>query len=93
MSRKAWDEVFGPCRSRKPAYAWPLANHARVIKARQHRNGWNRLHWSEIARIMVLDGIRGSRGEPPNANSVRQVWDRVVQDKEKREARKVESGG
>ena len=39
---------------------------------------------------MALEGILGSRGEPPNANSVRRVWDRVVRDKERREARKAE---
>ena len=43
MSRKEWDEIFDPCRSREPVYAWLLANHAKVIKARQHRNGWNGL--------------------------------------------------
>ena len=90
MSRKEWDEVFDPCRSREPVYAWLLANHAKVIKARQYRNGWSGMQWSEIARIMVLEGILGSRGEPPNANSVRRVWDRVVQDKEGRDARKAE---
>ncbi len=89
MSRKEWDEVFDPCRSREPVYAWLLANHAKVIKARQHRNGWNGLQWGEIARIMALEGILGSRGEPPNANSVRRVWDRVVRDKEERDARKA----
>ncbi len=87
MSRKEWDEIFYPCRSRKPVDTWPLANHVKVIKARQHRNGWNGLQWGEIARIMALDGILGSRGEPPNANSVRRVWDRVV-----REARRAERG-
>jgi hypothetical protein len=29
----------------------------------------------------------GSRGEPPNADSVRRVWNRVCRDKEEREAR------
>ena len=93
MSRKEWDKIFDPSRSREAVYAWLLANHAKVIKARQHRNGWNGMQWSEIARIMVLDGILGSRGEPPNANSVRRVWDRVVRDKEKRDARKAENSG
>ncbi len=43
MCRKEWDEIFDPCASREPVYAWLLANHAKVIKARQHRNGWNGL--------------------------------------------------
>jgi hypothetical protein len=33
-----------------------------------------------------MDGVTGSRGNPPNANSVRRVWDRVCQDKEERNA-------
>jgi hypothetical protein len=49
-------------------------NYRPVERARQHRNGWNRMHWDEIARIMVLAGVKGSRGDPPNANSVRRVW-------------------
>ncbi len=92
LSRKEWDEIFDPCRSREPVYAWLLANHAKVIKARQYRNGWSGMQWSEIARIMVLEGILGSRGEPPNANSVRRVWERVVRDKEGQDARKAEGG-
>ena len=90
LSRKEWDEIFDPCRSREPVYAWLLANHVKVIKARQYRNGWSGMQWSEIARIMALEGILGSRGELPNANSVRRVWERVVRDKEKRDARKAE---
>jgi hypothetical protein len=86
LSRKEWDQIFDPCLGREPVYAWLLANHAKVARARQHRNGWNGMHWAEIARIMELDGVKGSRGEPPNANSVRRVWDRVCRDKEEREA-------
>jgi hypothetical protein len=77
LSRREWDEMFDPCRWREPVYAWLLANHAKVVKARQPRNGWNGMKWEEIARIMALDGVVGSRGDPPNANSVRRVWDRV----------------
>ena len=88
MSKKELAEMFDPCRWREPVYAWLLANHAKVIRARQHRNGWNGLHWQEIARIMELEGIKGSRGDPPNANSVRRVWGRVCDDMEKQKARK-----
>jgi hypothetical protein len=80
------DRILDPCAWREPVYAWLLANHGKVVRARQHRNGWNRMHWAEIARIMDLDGVKGSRGEPPNANSVRRVWGRVCRDKEEREA-------
>jgi len=89
LTRKELDAMFDPCRWREPVYAWLLANYARVERARQHRNGWNRMQWDEIARIMVMDGVMGSRGDPPNANSVRRVWDRVCQDKEERDARKA----
>jgi hypothetical protein len=89
LSRREWDEMFDPCRWREPVYAWLLANHAKVVKARQPRNGWNGMEWDEIAHIMVLDGVVGSRGDPPNANSVRRVWGRVCQDKERWEERKA----
>jgi hypothetical protein len=39
--------------------------------------------------MMREDGVVGSRGEPPNANSVRRVWARVRQDKEERAAREA----
>jgi hypothetical protein len=86
LSRAELDQLSDPCRWREPVYAWLLANHARVVQARQHRNGWNGMHWAEIAEIMVMDGVKGSRDEPPNANSVRRVWARVCRDKEDREA-------
>lgn len=89
LSKRDWEEMFDPCSYREPVYAWLLANHAKVIRARQHRNGWNGLQWCEIARIMVMDNVVGSRGEPPNANSVRRVWTRVCKDKADREARKA----
>ena len=41
---------------------------------------------------MVEDGVKGSRGEPPNANSVRRVWGRVCRDKADRDAREAEHG-
>jgi hypothetical protein len=61
--------ILDPCAWRVPVYAWLLANHAKVVRARQHRNGWNRMHWAEIARIMEMEGVKGSRGDMPNANS------------------------
>lgn len=89
VSKREWDEMFDPCSYREPVYAWLLANYAKVVRAREHRNGWNRLHWDEIARIMDLEGIKGSRGDPPNANSVRRVWGRVCVDKEDPDTRKA----
>jgi hypothetical protein len=86
LSRAELDQISDPCGWREPVYAWLLANHGAVVRARQHRNGWNRMHWAEIARIMDMDGVKGSRGEPPNANSVRRVWARVCRDKEDRAA-------
>ena len=45
--------------------------------------------WDEIARITVIDVVVGSRGAPPNANSVLRVWDRVCQNKEEQDGRKA----
>ena len=84
-SQREIDDIMDPCRWREPVYAWLWANWEQVAKARMHQNRWNRLHWQQITRIAELDGIKGSRGEPPNANSVRRVWDRVVRDLERQE--------
>jgi hypothetical protein len=86
LNRKELDQILDPCAWREPVYAWLLANHAKVVRARQHRNGWNGMHWAEIVRIMEMEGVNGSRGEPPNADSVRRLWGRVCRDKEEREA-------
>jgi CelD/BcsL family acetyltransferase involved in cellulose biosynthesis len=59
MSRKELDQILDPCAWREPVYAWLLANHAKVVRVRQHRNGWNRMHWAEIARIMEVEGVKG----------------------------------
>ena len=92
LSRAELDQISDPCGWREPVYAWLLANHGAVVRARQHRNGWNRMHWAEIAGIMEMDGVKGSRGEPPNANSVRRVRDRVCRDQEEQAARKAADG-
>ena len=76
-----------PTSGKEPVYTWLWVNFDQVLKARTR---WDGLRWDAIARVMTEDGILGSRGEPPNANSVRRVWDRVVRDKERREARKAE---
>ena len=78
ISKAEWDDIFDPCRWREPVFAWLLANWEQVFKARTRLEMSARLEWKDIARIMELDGVKGSRGEPPNANSVRRVWDRVV---------------
>ena len=87
-TRREIAEWFDPCRLREPVYAWLWANMAQVTKARRPTVGYNPMHWSAIARIMEFEGIKGSRGEPPNANSVRRVWGRVCQDFERQEDRK-----
>jgi hypothetical protein len=69
LSRKELDRILDPCAWHEPVYAWLLANYAKVVRTRQHRNGWNRMHWAEIARIMEMEGVKGSRGDMPNANS------------------------
>lgn len=78
ISKAEWDDIFDPCRWREPVFAWLLANWEQVFKARTRLELSARLKWKDIARIAELDGVKGSRGEPPNANSVRRVWDRVV---------------
>lgn len=75
-----------PCNWREPVYAWLLANLERVLKVRYPKSR-NPMTWCEIARIMELEGVKGSRGDPPNANSVRRVWHRVCADFKARVAR------
>ncbi len=87
-TRREIAEWFDPCRIREPVYAWLWANRAQVAKARRPTVGYSPLHWSAIARIMEFEGIKGFRGEPPNANSVRRVWGRVCRDFERQESRK-----
>ena len=89
-TRRLVAALSDPCNWRKPVYAWLLANHDRVLVA---RTSWDGLSWEAIAQVMTEDGILGSRGELPNANSVRRVWDRVVRDKEKRDAWDAEQAG
>ena len=89
-TRRLVAALSDPCNWRKPVYAWFLANHDRVLVA---CTSWNGLSWEAIAYVMTEDGILGSRGDPPNANSVRRVWDRVVRDKEDREAWDAELAG
>jgi hypothetical protein len=89
LTKREIDKMFDPCRWREPVYAWLWANFLKVCRASTPRNGWNGLRWDEIAKIMKMDGVVGSRGDPPNANSVRRIWDRVWRDKE-REAKAEE---
>ena len=90
VTRRLVAALNDPTSGKEPVYTWLLVNFDQVLKARTR---WDGLRWDSIARVMVEDGIVGSRGEPPNANSVRRVWDRVVRDKEKRDARKTEQSG
>ena len=86
ISRAEWDQILDPCQWREPVYGWLLANWEQVAKARTSSAERSRMEWKEIARIMELDGVKGSRGEPPNANSVRRVWQRVVRGLEGQQA-------
>ena len=90
VTRRLVAALNDPASGKEPVYTWLLVNHDQVLKARTR---WDGLRWDAIARVMVEDGILGSRGEPPNAISVCRVWNRVVRDKEKRDARKAERGG
>jgi hypothetical protein len=81
--------AFAAAVRHEPVYEWLLANHAEVERLRTRRDRL-RLQWETIALIMAEDGVIGSRGAPPNANSVRRVWKRVSRDKIARDARKAE---
>jgi hypothetical protein len=75
---------------REPVFCWLWVNYDQVHQVRYWQGGRvARIGWEGIAQMMRDDGVVGSRGEPPNANSVRRVWARVCQDKEKRAAREA----
>lgn len=49
--------------------------------------------WYGIGQVAALDGIKNSRGDPPNANSMRRVWVRVCREiKEDRKRKAVPAG-
>ncbi len=75
---------------REPVFCWLWVNFDQVHQVRYWQGGrLARIGWEGIAQMMREDGVVGSRGEPPNANSVRRVWARVCQDKEERAAREA----
>lgn len=74
------DPAFG----RKPVYAWLVTNHEEVEKLRAR---CDRPFWETIAKLMAEDGVIGTRGAPPNGNSIRRVWKRVCRDNAARDAR------
>lgn len=75
-----------PFNGREPLFCWLWANHTLVADMRQR---WDAIGWDSIAQVAALDGIKGSRGEPPNANSTRRVWGRVCREVEEDRKRKV----
>jgi hypothetical protein len=72
-----------PFNCREAVFCWLWANHAEVTNLRTR---WDYITWKGIAMIMQEDGVKGWKGEPPNANSVRRVWGRVCREVEEREA-------
>ena len=87
--RKLFAWLGDPSNWREPVYAWLWVNHDDVLNMRTR---WDGLSWEAIAMIMREDGVKGSRGVPPHANSVRRVWGRVHRDKIAREKWDVEHG-
>jgi hypothetical protein len=83
-----------PYQVREPVFCWLWANYDQVQQVR-HWRGSNLalMDWEDIAKMMREDGVIGSRGDPPNANSARRVWARVCQDKEERRAREAAKPG
>ena len=90
VTRQLVAALNDPTSGKEPVYTWLLVNFDQVLKARAR---WDGLRWDAIARVMIEDGILGSRGGPPNANSERRVWDRVLREKGERDARKAENSG
>jgi hypothetical protein len=60
-----------------------------VIEARER---WY-VTWQSIAAIMEKDCMKGLRGDPPTANAVRRVWDRVRLEIADREAKSRQRKG
>jgi hypothetical protein len=83
-----------PYEVREPVFCWLWANYDQVQQVRHWRGGNLALMgWEDIAKMMREDGVIGSRGDPPNANSVRRVWARVCQKKEERDPREAVKTG
>jgi hypothetical protein len=77
-----------PHLTREPVFCWLWDNHEQVDELRNWRGtGLARVGWDELAKIMAEDGVVGSRGLPPNGNSVRRVWARVQRNKAERAKR------
>lgn len=66
-----------PFNVREPVFCWLWVNHDEVALLRVGGLRWT---WYGIAKAMQEEGVKGSRGEPPNPNSVRRVWGRVYLD-------------
>jgi hypothetical protein len=79
-----------PHEVREPVFCWLWANHDQVHQVRHWQGGSiARIGGEGIAQMMREEGMVGSHGDPPNANSVRRVWARVCQEKEERAAREA----
>jgi hypothetical protein len=86
--KRIWEGY--PYEVREPVFCWLWANYDQVHQLRHWRGGnIARIGWEGIARMMREDGVIGSRGDAPNANSVRRVWARVCREKDEREAREA----
>ena len=90
--RARWAEFEAryPFDQHESVFCWLWVNHDEVAELRSNIFGRT---WHGIAMIMQKEGVKGSRGEPPNANSVRRVWGRVCLDIEKRAAWKAAEKG
>jgi hypothetical protein len=83
-----------PHMTREPVFCWLWDNYEQVEQLRSWRGtGLARIGWDELAKIIAEDGVVGSRGLPPNGNSVRRVWSRVRQDKMERAEHANAKGG
>lgn len=79
-----------PFNVREPVFCWLWVNHDEVALLRVGGMRWT---WYGITQAMLEDGVKGSRGEPPNPNSVRRVWGRVCLDVKQWAARRAAEDG
>ena len=90
LAHMAKAEAEYPFNVHEPVFCWLWVNHDEVALLRIGGLRWT---WYGIAKTMQEEGVKGSRGEPPNSNSVRRVWGRVCLDVERWRARKAAQDG
>lgn len=65
-----------PFKGRGQIYKWLRKWHRHLVDAFEETEAG----WAVVVNDMILDGVIGSRGEPPNPKSAAKVWSRVCRD-------------